>query len=111
MILSFKKISLTALLLMKSLSQILTKSNHLLTNTLMMNTLWIEIILKQNIMNVKSQRFFMDNPFLMNIPVMVMNIIFLCFIWNLLAQFMYMMIMSLILGNDMELLKGNYICI
>jgi hypothetical protein len=51
-----------------------------------------------------------NNLFLMNIPVMVMDIIFLCFLWNLLAQFLYMMIMSLILGNYTEVFKGNYIC-
>jgi hypothetical protein len=51
-----------------------------------------------------------NNLFFMNIPVMVMNIIFLCFLWNLLALFLYMMIMSLILGNSMEVFKGNYIC-
>jgi len=36
----------------------------------------VEIIMKQDILNVKSQRFFMDNLFLMEIPVMVINIIF-----------------------------------
>ena len=37
----------------------------------------VESILKQDIQNVKSQRFVMDNLFLMEITVMVMNIIFL----------------------------------
>jgi hypothetical protein len=45
----------------------------------------------------------------MNIPVMVMNKIFLCFVWRLLAQFWFMM-MILILVNAMEVLKGIFIC-
>ena len=74
-----------------------------------MNTLLLERIMKQDIMNVKSQRFVMDNLFLMEMLVMVMNKIFLWFVWNLLALFMYMMIMVLILVNAMDLLKGIFI--
>jgi sorbitol-specific phosphotransferase system component IIC len=42
-------------------------------------------------------------PFLMNIPTkMTKNRVFSWFLWNLVARFMYMMIMNLILGRAMK---------
>jgi hypothetical protein len=43
-----------------------------------------------------------EQPIFDEYTLIVMNIIFLCFLWNLLALFLYMMIMSLILGNYLE---------